>query len=226
MLFYSCGTCGWSILSQNLPCLELWTCLLVPAFGLYYWQNAKLDYEGLSVFQGLILVMIGTVASAAMFAGILFPAAFGYAIVLNLYRAIRVQHLSIRISSLALLACFGITAVWGIYERQRLGAEYALTRFQAGGPGYSFFSRTAKDPGLDVKRYVELLGNGTNRQAGNVESILLIRASKLDLSVLEKELLLIKSGLGSCPEPRKAQLQKIIQAYSDEKTNRLKSPTP
>ena len=226
MLFFSCGTCGWSLLSQNLPYLEFWVWLLIPAFGLYYWQNAKLGYKGLSLVEGLIVLMIGAVASAIMFASIVFPVAFACALLLTGYRVIRVNEWSIRISSLALLAGFALTALWGMHERQRLGPDYGLSRFQAGGPGQSFFARTASDPGLDVQHYLEILASGTARQAHNVESVLVMRPHKLNDSERDKELQLCQAGLSNCPEPRKIQLQNIIKAYSDKRDTQPKSPVP
>jgi hypothetical protein len=218
MLFYSCGACGLSMLSQMLPCFEHWMWLLIPAFLLYYVQNAVVEVEQIPIVRALCFVAVGFALSAAMLSFIILPLTFAGCILFYGWRALDYQNRFVKVTSLALLACFGLTGIWGYWEKRRLGRDYGLTRLQSGGPGSSFFMKMAAEPDFDAAHYLELLCRGTSREAYNVENILLVRQKHITSKAnFLRELAIFEKGLSSCPEARLEQLKRVIGAYAADK---------
>lgn len=146
------------MLSTALPPLNYWVQLLPLAFIAYHfieWKEGKFTV-GKLVERSLIAI-IAFIASVAMLAFFIAPIVF--LVVLIAFAAkLASSNRGARVTAALILTLYSITGAITFYQAKTQGPYWQLTRLQAGGPGQSYFSRTAKDQVFskeELLRYLE-----------------------------------------------------------------------
>ena len=212
MILFGCGTCGLSMLSQGIPFVETWSVLLLVAFALYLAQNLSGRCQGKSLVESVLAFAVFLVLSLVMLSSILLPLAAVVALLVFARRACSADRV-VRVSSVLLLCAFATTAAYGVWNKQRLGEDYPLSCIQAGGPGYAFFSQTARQEPFPRERYLKLYTDGSSREALNVMKVFHARPRVLDDDERASELSDLKALLGLRPGKEDHELQKTIHEY-------------
>ena len=155
MTLLACGTCGVSMLSTALPPFTYWVQLLPLAFIAYHYMEWREGEFSLGKLAGRVgLATIAFILSAVMLAGIILPIIFLY-ILIAFGIKLTSSDKKAKMTAAGVLTLYALTGAVTFYQAKTQGPYWQLTRLQAGGPGQSYFSRTAKE---QVFSKEELLG--------------------------------------------------------------------
>ena len=145
MTLLACGTCGVSMLSTLLPPFGFWVQLLPVAFIAYHyieWREG--DFALRKLVERILVAVIAFVASVAFLAFIVAPIIFLYVFIAFATKLASPDRRA-KATAALVLALYLLTGALTFYQAKTQGPYWQLTRLQAGGPGQSYFSKTAEE---------------------------------------------------------------------------------
>jgi len=171
MTLLACGTCGVSMLSTLLPPFGYWLQLLPIAFIAFHyieWREGTFTLGKL--VQRSLVGVIAFVASVAFLAFIIVPIVFLFVLILFTAKLASSDRKA-KTTAGVILALYTLTGAITFYQAKTQGPYWQLTRLQAGGPGQSYFSKTAKEQVFskeELLRYLQSDNTTVRRNAANV----------------------------------------------------------